>query len=306
MKRRGALLLILCLLLSLLAACGGSGGDTAASTAADSADVSNGAGWTEGEAAQEDGGAADFSAVRQNAKLILSADLTLETQHYEQTCADIERMTAAAGGYIQSSGSAGETGSRWADYTLRVPQEQFERFFAQLGDSCHVVSSNRWSEDVTDQYTDVETRLETLRTKHERLIALLDQAGQMEDIIALENALSDCEYEIDSLTGEKRRYDDLVGFSTFTVRIHEVQTLTAVADGAGFGAQLTRAAQNGLGGLTAVVRQGVLLVVTLWPVVVLLAAGGGVFWHIRRKRRAKQAQPPADAAKPDDPAGPEQ
>ena len=79
MKRRGALLLILCLLLSLLAACGGSGGDTAASTAADSADAANGAGWTEGEAAQEAGGAADFSAVRQNAKLILSADLTLET-----------------------------------------------------------------------------------------------------------------------------------------------------------------------------------------------------------------------------------
>ena len=56
------------------------------------------------------------------------------------------------------------------------------------------------------------------------------------------------------------------------------------------------------GGLLA----GVLLAVTLWPVVVLLAAGGGVFWHIRRKRRAKQAQPPADAAKPDDSAGPEQ
>ena len=49
----------------------------------------------------------------------------------------------------------------------------------------------------------------------------------MEDIISLENALADCEYEIDSLTGSKRHYDDLVGFSTFSVTLDEVQTLTA-------------------------------------------------------------------------------
>ena len=91
---------------------------------------------------------ADFSAVRENAKLILSADLTLETQDYDATCASLEQMTAEAGGYIQSSGNSGETGSRMANYTLRVPQEQFEKFFAQIGETCHVVSANRWSEEV--------------------------------------------------------------------------------------------------------------------------------------------------------------
>ena len=154
----------------------------------------------------ESDAAADFSAVRENAKLILSADLTLETQEYDTACAAIERMTAEAGGYIESSGSYGEKGSRTANYTLRVPQEKFETMFTQLGESCHVVSSNRWSEDVTMAYTDIETRLATLRTKHERLLALLDQAGKMEDIIELENALADCEYEIDTLTGEMRHY----------------------------------------------------------------------------------------------------
>ena len=85
--------------------------------------------------------------------------------------------------------------------SLRIPQEKFEAFYEQLGSSVHVVYSSRSSEDVTEQYTDIETRLATLTTKHERLLALLDQADKMEDIISLENALADCEYEIDSLTG---------------------------------------------------------------------------------------------------------
>ncbi len=297
MKRRGLCLVLAFLLLLPLAACGAASNDASGADGTGEAAMSteNGVAMD----AAEFGSTADFSAVRENAKLILSADLTLETQDYEATCAALEQMTAEAGGYIQSSGSSGETGSRTASYTLRVPQEQFERFFAQIGESCHVVSSNRWSEDVTEQYTDIETRLATLQTKHERLLALLDQAAKMEDIISLENALADCEYEIDSLTGEKRHYDDLVGFSTFTVTLREVQVLTAVSDGTGFGAQLSQAAQNGLGGLTAAVRGILLLLVMMWPVLVLLGIAGGVYWRVRVYRTAKaqkeqQNDPPQD------------
>ena len=295
MKRRG-LCAILALLLLLLAACGGAatGGATSDSAANGAADM-----VTEDAAAMDVGAtgeSANFSAVRENAKLILNADLTLETQDYDASCTAIERMTAEAGGYIQSSGSYGETGDRTASYTLRVSQEKFETFFTQLGETCHVISSNRWSDDVTEQYTDIETRLATLRTKHERLLALLDKASEMTDIIELENALADCEYEIDSLTGEKRHYDDLVNFSTFNVTLCEVQTLSAVSEGTGFGAQVAQAARQGASGLTAAVRGIILLAVMLWPVLVLLAAAGAVLWVVMRRRKkaaqAQQQQPP--------------
>ena len=169
----------------------------------------------------------------------------------------------------------------------------------QLGDRAHVVYSSRSSEDITEQYTDIETRLATLQTKHERLLALLDQAGKMEDIISLENALADCEYEIDSLTGSKRHYDDLVGFSTFSVTLDEVQTLTATPEGSGFGAQLTQAAKTGTRGLVDSVRALILGIVMFWPVVLLLAAGGGAAVVIAKKRRKKrEAEWAAQAAQP--------
>ena len=284
MKKR-LLPLFLALLLSL-SACGSSSGGTANSAAAGDASADNG--WAEAAMdAADTAGGADFSAVRRNAKLILNADLSLETQDFEKSAADIEKMTVEAGGYIESSGTYGDTGSRSANYTLRVPQEKFEQFYAQLGENMHVVSRSRSSEDVTEQYTDIETRLATLQTKHDRLLSLLEKADKMEDIISLENALADCEYEIDSLTGSKRRYDDLVGFSTFYINLREVQTLTATADGTGFGAQLTQAAKTGARGLADVVRGTILGVVMFWPAVILLIAGtaAGVILHRRRKAK---------------------
>lgn len=285
MKKR-LLPLFLALLLSL-SACGSSSGGTANSAAAGDASADNG--WAEAAMdAADTAGGADFSAVRRNAKLILNADLSLETQDFEKSAADIEKMTAEAGGYIESSGTYGDTGSRSANYTLRVPQEKFEQFYAQLGENMHVVSRSRSSEDVTEQYTDIETRLATLQTKHERLLSLLEKADKMEDIIALENALADCEYEIDSLTGSKRRYDDLVGFSTFYINLREVQTLTATADGTGFGAQLTQAAKIGARGLADVVRGTILGVVMFWPAVILLIAGAAAGVILHRRRKAKR------------------
>ena len=122
----------------------------------------------------------------------------------------------------------------------------------------HGISSNQ----VTRENTAAVRRT----AKHERLLALLDQADKMEDIISLENALADCEYEIDSLTGSKRHYDDLVGFSTFYVDLEEVQTLTATPEGSGFGAQLTQAAKTGTRGRVDAVRA--------------LIVGAGMFWPV--------------------------
>lgn len=279
-------------LLLLLSACGASVGNSASAAAGDSGSMPGDAnGWTEDASADTAESGADFSAVRKNAKLILNANLTLETQDFDKASADIEKMAADAGGYLESSSLSGDVGSRHASYVLRIPQEKFEVFYEQLGSSVHVVYSSRSSEDVTEQYTDIETRLATLTTKHERLLALLDQADKMEDIISLENALADCEYEIDSLTGSKRHYDDLVGFSTFYVDLEEVQTLTATPAGSGFGAQLTQAAKTGTRGLVDAVRALIVGAVMFWPVILLAAAGGSAVAVLRRRRRkAREAE----------------
>ena len=136
---------------------------------------------------------------------------------------------------------------------------------------------------------------DTLITHNLRLVVYIAKKFEntvisMEDIISIENALSDCEYEMDSLTGEKRHYDDLVGFSTFTVWLREVQTLSAVADGTGLGAEIAQAARTGLVGVTEGARAALLTVVALWPVVIAAAVVVVIVLRLRRRRKAKKAE----------------
>ena len=81
----------------------------------------------------------------------------------------------------------------------------------------YITESSESSEDVGERYYDAETRLKTQRTKQERLLALLEQADTMEDIISLENALGDVEYQIEQLSSTLNRYDALISYSTFTI-----------------------------------------------------------------------------------------
>lgn len=316
MKKRIVAAVLAALLLLSLAACASGGANTSADSGEAAAEIA----WAtekgdmaadvprEPDAPER----ADFSAVRQNSKLILRADYDVETQTFDETCAAVETLTAEAGGYIEASNASGRAGSRSAYYTLRVPQEKFETFLQQMGDTCHVVRKSRSSEDVTEAYTDIETRWTTLQTKHERLLRLLDQAATMEDIISLENALADCEYEIDSLTGAKRKYDSLVDFSSVELHIDETTTLSSVPEGTGFVAELRDGAQFGLNGVLSFVRGVVLTIVMFWPLWVIAVIVWLIVRRIVRRRRAKRAQrmqtvqpiAPVDPTEPTDPTDP--
>ena len=279
MKKRASCFLLALFLLFALTACGSGTTNSAAGDSTASADT----GMAEDTASSTT--ETDFSAVRANAKLILRADLSLETQSFDESVTGIEKLTQQVGGYIESSSQSGELGARNVNYALRIPQKQFETFLGDIGNLSHVVSENRSAEDVTEQYTDVETRLATQKSKHERLLRLLDQAEKMEDIIALESALADTEYEIDSLSGEKRNYDNLVDFATVSVSLDEVQTLSTVSGGAGFGARLSQAAASGLHGFGTFCRGVAIAVVTVWPIVLLLVIVGAVLLLRRKKKQ---------------------
>ena len=285
-KRLFALLLAFSLCGGLLTACGGgsdsaAAGEPAASAPAESFDSENGfSGGTTSSTA-------DFSAVRQNAKLILRADIEAEAKDFESSDAAIQQLTAQAGGYIESSSIGGNIGYRWASYTLRVPQEKFETFLDQIGDTCHVTYTSTGSTDVTEDYYDTEARLATQKTKQERLLALLEKAEVMEDIIALETALADVNYEIESLTGTLRHYDSLVGFSTITLNLNEVRDLTAVQETPSFGSELKQAFVSGSRGFVDFVQELLLLIASCWPFLIALIVAVAILVLVLRRHAPK-------------------
>ena len=85
-----------------------------------------------------------------------------------------------------------------------------------------------------------------------------------EDIIALESALSDVQYQIEGLSGTLRNYDRLITFSTIDVYLSEVRDLTIVQEEDTFLSDLKTAAVTGTHGLIHVVQSLILTVVSGW------------------------------------------
>lgn len=162
----------------------------------------------------------------QNVKLIYRASLSVQTTEYSKTVESLKAATVAFGGYIEGSNewNGNYTGgdAKNGTYTLRIPSENYKAFLDSVGDTCHVVSIKESVDDIGQEYFETEQRLETLKIKEARLQDLLKEAKNLSDIITLENELSSTEYEIDMFTTTLNRYDSLVGFSTITVSIQEV------------------------------------------------------------------------------------
>ena len=224
-------------------------------------------------------------------KLILRAELTLETTDFDATAEQLTKVVSDCGGYFESSnvdmGSYYSDGYRYGYYVVRVPRDQYDGFLNTVGDVCHVTSRNESAEDVGLQYYDLESRIRLLEIKQERLHALLEQASSMEDIISLENALSEIQYQLEYNQSEKNRYDSLIGYSTVEIRLEQVQRLSGEPmQQQDFGSQLETALKQGL--VDTVDRMADLLILIAYniiPLTVFAIILIALLWFAAKRRR---------------------
>ena len=319
MKKRKALALYLSMLL-LCSACGGgsaantAAGDTAASSgAAVDYGSSGGAGMdmelyapanpsesqSSAPAAEEDGTGSVYRS--SEAKLIRRAELSIQTTQFDQAVQSLQDLVEQHGGYFEQSSVYGGSyrdvnAQRSGEYVVRIPAEKYDAFLSASGNLGYVTQRTESSEDIGEQYYDTESRLRTQRTKQERLLELLEKAETMEDIISLENALSEVEYQIEQYTSTLNRYGALVGFATFNIYLSEVSKVTEeVGETASLGSRMAAGFRSSLEGLVNGSQQ--LLVWVSYhfialAVLVAAAAVGGVVGYRRWKKVRKPKEEP--------------
>lgn len=165
-------------------------------------------------------------------KIIWTVNMSLETLEFDNTVSGLTAALQEAGGYIESSSVNGQSleghGSdrRYASITARVPQAKLDSFLSAVSSVCNVVSTDRQSEDITLQYTDIETRKRSLEVEQERLLELLGQAENIDTIVALESRLSEIRYQLDGYSSSLRTYDSLVDYSTVNMDLREVMRVS--------------------------------------------------------------------------------
>ena len=306
MKRAVTMWLAALLVLSLTACGGGAsgGGDAAASSSAGGGEsLSFSTQESQDSAPGEPGAEAEEASPQagQNAKLIRRAELEIQTEAFDTAAASLEALVEEAGGYFQSAQVEGgslrdQNAARYGNYVIRLPEENFSAFLDQSGTLGYVVRRSESSENVSQAYYDTETRLAAQRTKQERLLALLAQADTMESIIELENALSETEYEIQSLTTDLEHYDDLIDYATVDLYLAEVLSLSQTpGETAGLGERMAAGLSASAAGLVQGVQDLLVwLSYHLFLVIVVLGAAGGGLFYWRRVRRCRKDGPPEE------------
>lgn len=298
-KRWLPLILMFIMLCSLLTGCGGDSG-----SAVESVGMSNGAAFNAGmdsyvPSDSKDSGSGDSSYVeeaRSDVKRIYTGNVSLETVRFDDVMTVIDSMVEDAGGYFEDhevytrNDTWNDSGMyRYADLTIRVPVEQFDSVMNSIvtAESVSVVSQSVSSDDVSEQYYDIEIRLENARDQVEQLQALLEQAETVDEVISVRNALSDATYDLEYLQGQLNRYDSRIQYSYLYVTVREVTALTMTARAAGFGAKLSEGVVHGFTSGIEFLADLLLVIVSNWLVILVLVLVIILIVRASRKRIRK-------------------
>lgn len=265
------------------------------------------------QAIRDEGGAGPAPAPADaDRKVVKNGWMQLETKAFDDDLAAILALIAQSGGYIERQSVSGASLSyrgtyyeRTASVGARIPADKLDAVTAGVAGICNVVSREQGASDITDRYYDAEARLKSLTLQEERLLEILSKAEKLEDVISLEQALSNVRYEIEALTASLRRMDAQVSYSTLNLELREVAEYKTVTEKPKtLGERIADAWNRALetigdsfeGALLFVI--GDLPVLLVWlAVALLLAWAAWRIWKRARIRRPSRRQPPAPPQK---------
>ena len=235
MKRLFTITLALLLLLGLLAGCGAKEEAAAPEAAPEAAPMEPmGEEVLFDESASETGG--NSTTLPENQKLIRTVYMDAETQSMTELLVWMDGRVAALGGYYEQK-SVYRRGSRddgsyyhSGDFMIRIPAENLDQFVSLVGENANVTSTSESTENVTLTYVSTKSRVEALEVEQARLLELLENAENMEDLLTIESRLTDVRWELENYASQLRVLDNQVNYSTIHLSVWEVDKPTVVAE----------------------------------------------------------------------------
>ena len=237
-------LLALVMALTALVACGGVDGEnsayydaapaaTAAAEASEAADSggtqSAAAAAREEEPAAEaaadvdeggDGASASTvstSAMAQSRIIVHTATMSLVVRDVAQATDEIRTVASRLGGWVVSSN---QTARHSGSIAIRVPASLLDRAFRDLeAVATDVESLQLTSQDVTEEFVDGESRLNSLRATETRLLSFLEKANTVESALLVQEELSTLQLQIEQIQGRLNYLRETAAFSLIEVTL---------------------------------------------------------------------------------------
>ncbi len=161
------------------------------------------------------------SAAQFDRKIIFTATMTLSTGDVGASFSRASVLARANGGYVESSNfsNAAEPERRTANLTIRVPVQNYEALLGSLRslDGVTVESEGSNSTEVTEQYTDLSSRMRNLERTEQQYLQLLDKATTINDILTVQDRLAGVRDQIEQIQGRLNVLDNMTDFATVSM-----------------------------------------------------------------------------------------
>jgi len=232
-------------------------------------------------------------AARDQRKIIQNAEVRLEVDSYASARRELDALLASHGGYVADVTVEHVDGNvSRAQLVLRVPNERLASFLSETAGAGEVLHEQLRSQDITDQYVDLESRLRNAKRLESRLIELVGgNTDTVADLLAVERELARVRGEIEQMEGQKRLWDKQVDLSTVNVDMI-ARRVYASAPPKSLVERVESIFDGSVSSLLSVARGALLLMVALvpWLLPLLLLA-----WTVRRVARLVRSRraPPA-------------
>jgi hypothetical protein len=158
--------------------------------------------------------------------VIKTANLSIVVDDTAKTVADISRLADSLGGYVVSLNTTKSTYgpqaqvAEQAAMTIRVPSAKLDDALSQLkGYAVDVNNESVSGQDVTSEYTDLQSRLTNLEAAEKQLQSIMEEATKTEDVLAVYNQLVATREQIEVIKGQMKYYSESAAMSAITLDI---------------------------------------------------------------------------------------
>ena len=266
----------------------------------DSAEMEEAMESSEDAAFTQDSGA-DNSALRpqDGQKIVYTASLSMQSLEYDQSAASIRRKIREAGGFSEAESeydkdynwyryNSSSSSTRSLSITARIPSDKFEAFLNSLSGDGKIMSKSVNAQNISQVYANKETYKKALEKEQERLLAMMDKAETIEDMITVETRLSEVERQLNSYKTDLSQMDKDVEFSTVYIDLQEVKRYTETVEKTTFREKLGFAFEDAISSFRDFCEGVILFVVRNFPFLILFAVVVALIVRWLAKRRAQK------------------
>jgi len=221
-------------------------------------------------------------------KIIKDGRLGLQVDNLQIAKQKIDSLVKSAGGYYANENLKNSENQYGYELVIRIPVVNFERFVgsAEKGSS-KILYKEIQARDVTEEFVDLESRLNSKRNSLARYNEIMKKANSVKDIIEIEESIRVLQEEIESTQGRLRYLSNCIDFSTLNMTISTQKDFTfKPVKRDSFWEKLKESIADGWYGLVDFILE----FFGLWPYLILIIPIGFLIRRLRKKWKLRNKE----------------